>query len=173
MGGTWQIGGCTDYWSKVELGWHVSPTQNQHDAIRGRHARPDRDPTTARLPAPSPPDRPRERRDPAGRGRYRQRRLLQIRPLRPLHRRASRANPYPHGRQRSLLRSQPTTVAVRGSGRRPLSRSRRRRFAQRRYKRSIRSFSLCWSSRFFRINKPSSRLRFEVPENPRTSGSSG
>ena len=33
MGGTWQIGGCTDYWSKLELGWHVSPTQNQHDAI--------------------------------------------------------------------------------------------------------------------------------------------
>jgi putative transposase len=24
MGGTWQIGGVTDYWSKVELGWHVS-----------------------------------------------------------------------------------------------------------------------------------------------------
>ena len=21
MGGTWQIGGCTDYWSKLELGW--------------------------------------------------------------------------------------------------------------------------------------------------------
>ena len=22
-----------DYWSKYELGWHVSPTANQHDAI--------------------------------------------------------------------------------------------------------------------------------------------
>ena len=33
MGGTWRIGGCTDYWSKVELGWHVSPTQNHRDAI--------------------------------------------------------------------------------------------------------------------------------------------
>ncbi len=33
MGGTWQIGGCTDYWSKLELGWHVSTTQNQHDAV--------------------------------------------------------------------------------------------------------------------------------------------
>ncbi|MEX0850341.1 MAG: hypothetical protein WD015_02445, partial [Gaiellaceae bacterium] len=33
MGGSWQIGGCTDYWSKLELGWHVSPTQNQHDAV--------------------------------------------------------------------------------------------------------------------------------------------
>ena len=33
MGGTWQIGGVTDYWSKYELGWHVSPTQNQHDAV--------------------------------------------------------------------------------------------------------------------------------------------
>jgi len=32
-GGTWRIAGCTDYWSKVELGWHVSPTQNQHDAV--------------------------------------------------------------------------------------------------------------------------------------------
>jgi transposase InsO family protein len=33
MGGTWRIGGCADYWSKVELGWHVSPTQNHRDAI--------------------------------------------------------------------------------------------------------------------------------------------
>ena len=33
MGGTWQIGGVTDYWSKLELGWRVSPTSNQHDAI--------------------------------------------------------------------------------------------------------------------------------------------
>jgi len=33
MGGTWQIGGVTDYWSKLEFGWQVSPTQNQHDAI--------------------------------------------------------------------------------------------------------------------------------------------
>jgi len=32
-GGVWRIGGCTDYWSKVELGWHVSPTQNHRDAI--------------------------------------------------------------------------------------------------------------------------------------------
>ena len=24
---------CRDYWSKYELGWHVSPTANQHDAI--------------------------------------------------------------------------------------------------------------------------------------------
>jgi transposase InsO family protein len=33
MGGVWRIGGCTDYWSKLELGWHVSPTQNHRDAI--------------------------------------------------------------------------------------------------------------------------------------------
>lgn len=33
MGGTWRIGGCSDYWSKLELGWHVSPTQNHRDAI--------------------------------------------------------------------------------------------------------------------------------------------
>ena len=32
-GGIWRIGGCTDYWSKLELGWHVSPTQNHRDAI--------------------------------------------------------------------------------------------------------------------------------------------
>ena len=32
-GGTWRIGGCADYWSKVELGWHVSPTCNHRDAI--------------------------------------------------------------------------------------------------------------------------------------------
>ena len=33
MGGTWRIGGTADYWSKYELGWHVSPTQNHRDAI--------------------------------------------------------------------------------------------------------------------------------------------
>lgn len=33
QGGTWRLAGCRDYWSKYELGWHVSPTANQHDAI--------------------------------------------------------------------------------------------------------------------------------------------
>jgi transposase InsO family protein len=33
MGGIWRIGGVADYWSKLELGWHVSPTQNHRDAI--------------------------------------------------------------------------------------------------------------------------------------------
>jgi hypothetical protein len=32
-GGTWRLAGCRDYWSKYELGWDVSPTGNQHDAI--------------------------------------------------------------------------------------------------------------------------------------------
>ena len=27
-GGTWRLAGCRDYWSKYELGWHVSPTAN-------------------------------------------------------------------------------------------------------------------------------------------------
>jgi putative transposase len=31
-GGTWRLAGCRDYWSKYELGWHISPTANQHDA---------------------------------------------------------------------------------------------------------------------------------------------
>src|SRR3954471_16618159 len=30
---TWRLAGCRDYWSKYELGWHVAPTANQHDAI--------------------------------------------------------------------------------------------------------------------------------------------
>jgi putative transposase len=33
QGGTWQISGCTDYWAKTELRWHVSITQNHRDAI--------------------------------------------------------------------------------------------------------------------------------------------
>lgn len=33
QGGTWRISGCADYWAKAELGWHVSMTQNHHDAI--------------------------------------------------------------------------------------------------------------------------------------------
>jgi putative transposase len=32
-GGTWRLAGCRDYYSKYELGWHLSPTANQHDAI--------------------------------------------------------------------------------------------------------------------------------------------
>jgi hypothetical protein len=27
------LAGCRDYCSKYELGWHVSPTANQHDAV--------------------------------------------------------------------------------------------------------------------------------------------
>ena len=43
MGGTWRIGGIADYWSKYELGWHVSPTQNHRDAIAdGRASRSPR-----------------------------------------------------------------------------------------------------------------------------------
>ncbi len=33
QGGVWRIGGIADYWSKLELGWHVSTTQNHRDAI--------------------------------------------------------------------------------------------------------------------------------------------
>lgn len=32
-GGVWRIAGCSDYWSKLELGWHVSTTANHRDAI--------------------------------------------------------------------------------------------------------------------------------------------
>lgn len=32
-GGTWRLAGCRDYWSKYELGRHVSPTGNQYDAV--------------------------------------------------------------------------------------------------------------------------------------------
>lgn len=32
-GGIWRIAGCSDYWSKLELGWHVSTTANHRDAI--------------------------------------------------------------------------------------------------------------------------------------------
>lgn len=33
QGGIWRIGGVADYWSKLELGWHVSTTANHRDAI--------------------------------------------------------------------------------------------------------------------------------------------
>jgi transposase InsO family protein len=32
-GGTWRIGGVADYWSKLELGWHIATTANHRDAI--------------------------------------------------------------------------------------------------------------------------------------------
>ena len=31
-GGTWRIGGVADYYSKLELGWHVSTTASHRDA---------------------------------------------------------------------------------------------------------------------------------------------
>ena len=37
-GGTWQIAGCRDYWSKYEFAYHLSPTANQHDAIAALEA---------------------------------------------------------------------------------------------------------------------------------------
>jgi putative transposase len=33
MGGTWRIGAVADYWSKLELGYHVATTANHRDAI--------------------------------------------------------------------------------------------------------------------------------------------
>jgi hypothetical protein len=50
QGGTWRISGCADYWAKAELGWHVSMTQNHHDAITaiGWRSRKPNDSTTAR-----------------------------------------------------------------------------------------------------------------------------
>ena len=33
LGPGYRVSGATDYWSKLELGWHVSPTQNHRDAI--------------------------------------------------------------------------------------------------------------------------------------------
>ena len=32
-GGTWQLAGCRDYYSKLEYPFHLSPTANKHDAI--------------------------------------------------------------------------------------------------------------------------------------------
>jgi putative transposase len=29
----WRLASCRDYWSKYELGWHIFPTANQHDAV--------------------------------------------------------------------------------------------------------------------------------------------
>ena len=32
-GGAWRLAACRDYWSDYEFGWHLSPTENQHDAV--------------------------------------------------------------------------------------------------------------------------------------------
>ncbi len=60
-GGTWRLAGCRDHYSKYELGWHLSPTANQHDAVAAvelalAEARP-----AGRRPA-GRPRRPRRRR---------------------------------------------------------------------------------------------------------------
>ena len=72
MGGSWRIGGVADYWSKLELGWHVSPTQNHHDAIAAVQialeqserllGRPLLDAVTARKHRRAPSGRARQRR---------------------------------------------------------------------------------------------------------------
>ena len=48
MGGTWRIGGIADYWSKLELGWHVSPTAEPPRRDRDGRARARRDRAAAR-----------------------------------------------------------------------------------------------------------------------------
>lgn len=49
-GGTWQLAGCRDYYSKYELGWHISPTANQQDARQRDRARPGRGSASRRPP---------------------------------------------------------------------------------------------------------------------------
>ena len=71
MGGTWRIGGCTDYWSKYELGWHVSPTQNHHDAIAAVEIALAETERLLGRTLLEHRDRPGDRRDPARRGRHR------------------------------------------------------------------------------------------------------
>jgi transposase InsO family protein len=41
-GGTWRLAGCRDYWSKYELGWHVSPDGEPARRDRRGRARPHR-----------------------------------------------------------------------------------------------------------------------------------
>ncbi|WP_424556306.1 IS3 family transposase [Streptacidiphilus pinicola] len=58
-GGIWRLAGCRDYWSKYELGWHVSPTANQHDYIAAIESAPPRSAAARCLrslggPAPAP-----------------------------------------------------------------------------------------------------------------------
>lgn len=50
IGGTWQLAGCRDYYSKYELGWHISPTANQQDARQRDRARPGRGSESRRPP---------------------------------------------------------------------------------------------------------------------------
>ena len=69
-GGIWRIGGVADYWSKLELGWHVSTTQNQRDAIETAEQAIHRDPAAWRPSAQRAARRSRDRRDPPDRARH-------------------------------------------------------------------------------------------------------
>ena len=70
-GGTWRIGGVADYWSKLELGWHVSTTAEPPRRDRDRRAGDRRDRTADRPAARRAAHRSRDRRDPADRARHR------------------------------------------------------------------------------------------------------
>ena len=48
MGGTWRIGGIADYWSKLELGYHVATTAEPPRRDRDGRARARRDRTAPR-----------------------------------------------------------------------------------------------------------------------------
>ncbi len=90
-GGTWRLAGCRDYWSKYELGWHISPTANQHDAITAIElalAEAERL-AGARLAALAPRDA--DGTSSPCHDRHRQRRPVPLVPVRGVHRHPPRA----------------------------------------------------------------------------------
>jgi hypothetical protein len=118
-GGTWRLAGCRDYWSKYELGWHISPTANQHDAIaaielalteaarlagRGLHELAARDADGNVLPLITI---------------VRQRRTVPVVPVRGVHRHpprtASRPHPRPHTGPERLPRARVRDAEVRAA----------------------------------------------------------
>ena len=106
-GGTWRIGGVADYWSKLELGWHVATTANHRDAIETVEQAIRESEALAGRPLAELLADPADRRDLADRARHRQRPLLQVGPLRRLHRAQTRADPHPHPRQEPAPKRRP------------------------------------------------------------------
>ena len=107
-GRTWRIGGTADYWSRYELGWHVStdPEPPRRDPDGRDRARRDR--TASRPPAQSVSDPDTGVIEPVAvvtdNGP-----LLQVRPVRRVHRQASRADPL-RTRRKALARMASVSV---------------------------------------------------------------
>lgn len=95
-GGIWRIAGCADYYSKYEFGWHLATTCNALDAEMAVRVAIAEGRTAGRPVTGRASDRPRHRPPSPDQAGHRQRRRVQGRPVRGVHRLPTRTPAHPH-----------------------------------------------------------------------------